>query len=190
MSDFFATSTKRKGLLPTVLEDLISARKRAKADLKKETDPFKRAVLDGRQLALKVCFTNWSHHPRLMFGCFTDQRKLSVRLYRSDNRQTALSCDIFQCHFVWPANDREDKAGSSSIPLSIRLLIISQEVEAEYNIANGHSHNAEVIYGDTDSVMVRFGPTDLVKVMALGQLLAVLFVNATNTASYRRERGR
>jgi len=27
---------------------------RAKADLKKETDPFKRAVLDGRQLALKV----------------------------------------------------------------------------------------------------------------------------------------
>lgn len=40
--------------MPTVLEDLIGARKRAKADLKKETDPFKRAVLDGRQLALKV----------------------------------------------------------------------------------------------------------------------------------------
>jgi DNA polymerase delta subunit 1 len=36
------------------LEDLISARKKAKADLKKETDPFKKAVLDGRQLALKV----------------------------------------------------------------------------------------------------------------------------------------
>ncbi len=47
-------SHRRKGLLPTVLEDLIGARKRAKADLKKETDPFKRAVLDGRQLALKV----------------------------------------------------------------------------------------------------------------------------------------
>ena len=41
-------------MLPTILEDLISARKRAKADLKKETDPFKKAVLDGRQLALKV----------------------------------------------------------------------------------------------------------------------------------------
>jgi DNA polymerase delta subunit 1 len=45
---------KRKGLLPTILEDLISARKRAKADLKNEKDPFKKAVLDGRQLALKV----------------------------------------------------------------------------------------------------------------------------------------
>lgn len=50
----FVKSSRRKGLLPTVLEDLISARKKAKADLKKETDPFKRAVLDGRQLALKV----------------------------------------------------------------------------------------------------------------------------------------
>jgi DNA polymerase delta subunit 1 len=52
--DLFVTSARRKGLLPIVLEDLIGARKRAKADLKKETDPFKRAVLDGRQLALKV----------------------------------------------------------------------------------------------------------------------------------------
>jgi DNA polymerase delta subunit 1 len=43
-----------------------------------------------------------------------------------------------------------------------------QEVEAEYCIANGHSHNAEVIYGDTDSVMVRFGPSDLAQVMAMG----------------------
>ena len=54
LKDFFVKPSRRKGLLPTVLEDLISARKRAKADLKKETDPFKRAVLDGRQLALKV----------------------------------------------------------------------------------------------------------------------------------------
>jgi hypothetical protein len=53
-TDFFVTTKRRKGLLPTILEDLISARKRAKADLKKETDPFKKAVLDGRQLALKV----------------------------------------------------------------------------------------------------------------------------------------
>ena len=44
----------RKGLLPVILEELLSARKQAKADLKKETDPFKKKVLDGRQLALKI----------------------------------------------------------------------------------------------------------------------------------------
>ena len=37
-----------------ILEDLLSARKKAKADLKKETDPLRKRVLDGRQLALKI----------------------------------------------------------------------------------------------------------------------------------------
>ena len=36
---------------------------------------------------------------------------------------------------------------------------------------NGHVHNAEIIYGDTDSVMVKFGPKDLATVMALGKLV-------------------
>jgi len=44
----------RKGLLPEILDDLLSARKKAKLDLKNETDPFKKRVLDGRQLALKI----------------------------------------------------------------------------------------------------------------------------------------
>ena len=53
-SDYFATAKRRKGLLPTVLQNLLGARKKAKQDLKLEKDPFRRAVLDGRQLALKV----------------------------------------------------------------------------------------------------------------------------------------
>ncbi|XP_053546791.1 DNA polymerase delta catalytic subunit [Bombina bombina] len=52
--DCFVKATVRKGLLPEILENLLSARKRAKTELKKETDPFKQKVLDGRQLALKV----------------------------------------------------------------------------------------------------------------------------------------
>lgn len=57
-NDIFLKPSVRKGLLPTILEDLLQARKKAKSDLKKESDPFKRAVLDGRQLALKVPFAN------------------------------------------------------------------------------------------------------------------------------------
>lgn len=50
----FVKASVRKGLLPEILESLLTARKRAKAELKSETDPFKRSVLDGRQLALKI----------------------------------------------------------------------------------------------------------------------------------------
>ncbi|EAU90154.1 delta DNA polymerase [Coprinopsis cinerea okayama7 len=133
-NDYFATPVRRKGLLPTILEDLISARKRAKADLKKETDPFKKAVLDGRQLALKISANS-------VYGF------------------TGATIGKLPCLAI-----------SSSVTAYGRQMIerTKQEVEAEYTIANGHEHDAEVIYGDTDSVMVRFGPTDLAKVMALG----------------------
>ena len=47
-------------------------------------------------------------------------------------------------------------------------------MEAEYCIANGKDHNAEVIYGDTDSVMVKFGPMDLATVMAMGKQAVIL----------------
>ena len=60
----FVKSTRRKGLLPEILADLLAARKRAKTDLKKEKDPFKRAVLDGRQLALKVIYLVFSFNIR------------------------------------------------------------------------------------------------------------------------------
>ncbi|KAJ2934802.1 hypothetical protein H1R20_g2209, partial [Candolleomyces eurysporus] len=133
-NDFFATSSKRKGLLPIILEDLISARKRAKADLKKEKDPFKKAVLDGRQLALKISANS-------VYGF------------------TGATIGKLPCLPI-----------SSSVTAYGRQMIerTKQEVEAEYSMANGRDHNAEVIYGDTDSVMVRFGPTDLKAVMALG----------------------
>lgn len=46
--------TLRKGLLPEILENLLDARKKAKNDLKNETDESRKKVLDGRQLALKI----------------------------------------------------------------------------------------------------------------------------------------
>jgi len=52
--DFFIRKSKKKGILPIILEELIGARKKAKMELKKATDPFVRGVLDGRQLALKI----------------------------------------------------------------------------------------------------------------------------------------
>mmetsp|Transcript_23152 Transcript_23152/g.17565 ORF Transcript_23152/g.17565 Transcript_23152/m.17565 type:complete len:97 (+) Transcript_23152:906-1196(+) len=52
--DYFVSKQYKKGLLPMILEELINARKKAKLELARATDPFEKAVLDGRQLALKI----------------------------------------------------------------------------------------------------------------------------------------
>lgn len=46
--DLFVKQSTKKGLLPLILEELIAARKRARQELAKTTDPFQKAVLDGR----------------------------------------------------------------------------------------------------------------------------------------------
>ena len=51
--DAFARKGLAVGILPEILEELLAARKRAKKDLKEATDPFAKAVLDGRQLVSK-----------------------------------------------------------------------------------------------------------------------------------------
>ncbi|KRZ28416.1 DNA polymerase delta catalytic subunit [Trichinella pseudospiralis] len=51
---YFVKKDKCKGLLPEILENLLAARKAVKQQMKVETDAFRRQVLDGRQLALKI----------------------------------------------------------------------------------------------------------------------------------------
>lgn len=46
-----------------------------------------------------------------------------------------------------------------------------------YTKANGKSHDADVIYGDTDSVMIKFGSNNLEKCMELGKEAAEILTN-------------
>lgn len=50
----FVRASTRKGILPQILDELLSARKKAKKDMAAATDPMVRAVQNGRQLALKI----------------------------------------------------------------------------------------------------------------------------------------
>eukprot|EP00798_Chlamydomonas_sp_ICE-L_P022627 gene22627-29770_t len=85
--DYFVKSNRLKGILPEILEELLTARKRAKADLKKESDPFKRAVLDGRQLALKISANS-------VYGFTGATTTVVVEEYMSASKAAEMSPDL------------------------------------------------------------------------------------------------
>jgi DNA polymerase delta subunit 1 len=134
-NDMFCTTKQRKGLLAQILEELLTARKQAKRELAVETDPFKKAVLNGRQLALKISANS-------VYGL------------------TGATVGKLPCLAI-----------ASSTTSYGRQMIekTKEEVEKKYTIANGYTHDAQVIYGDTDSVMVKFGVKDLAEAMKLGE---------------------
>jgi DNA polymerase delta subunit 1 len=60
---------------------------------------------------------------------------------------------------------------SQSVTAYGRTMIerTKQLVEEKYTIANGYQFDSQVIYGDTDSVMVKFGVSTLEEAMSLGK---------------------
>jgi len=116
------------------LDELLSARKRAKKDMKSATDPMKKAVMNGRQLALKISANS-------VYGF------------------TGATVGQLPCIPI-----------SASVTAYGRKMIddTKNEVETQYTVANGYPADAVVIYGDTDSVMVKFGVKDVKTAMDLG----------------------
>jgi DNA polymerase delta subunit 1 len=60
---------------------------------------------------------------------------------------------------------------SQSVTAFGRTMIekTKQFVESKFTIANGYPFDAKVVYGDTDSVMVKFGVNNLEDAMKLGK---------------------
>lgn len=98
------------------------------------TDPLTIAVLNGRQLALKISANS-------VYG-FTGAQVGQLPCLAISSSVTSFGRDMI--HHV---------AGF---------------VEKKYTIENGYEHDAEVIYGDTDSVMIKFGCATVVEAMRLG----------------------
>ena len=132
---YFVKSGNRKGLLPLVLEELISARKKVRKLMAETTDPILKMVMNGRQLALKISANS-------VYGF------------------TGATVGMLPCLEI-----------SSSVTAFGRQMIedTKRHVEEKYTVSNGYAHNAVVIYGDTDSVFVKFGVDSVEEAMRLGE---------------------
>lgn len=111
---------KPHGIIPTVLKHLLDQRKSAKGMVKKESDPFKKKVWDGLQLAYKVTANS-------VYG---QMGARTSPIYK--NKIAACTTSI----------------GRSRIDDASRGVV---EWAKEKGIPE-----PEVIYGDTDSVFVKF----------------------------------
>lgn len=109
----------RVGVLPMILKNLLSARKQAKREMNATTDPFKKSLLNGKQLALKVSCNS-------VYGFCGASNGMIPSL-----------------------------AIASSVTTLGRQMIekTTEIVQAKYD--------ADVKYGDTDSVMVLFNTPTL-----------------------------
>lgn len=127
--DRFVRPSLKKGTLSVILEELLAARKAAKRELAAATDPFLRAVLDGRQVALKVS-------ANAVYG-FTGAAVGKLPCMEISASTTAYGREMIE--------------------------LTRAEVEKLYP-------GASVIYGDTDSVMIKFGAgMSLADAMARGR---------------------
>uniref|UniRef100_A0A0G4I0X9 DNA polymerase n=1 Tax=Chromera velia CCMP2878 TaxID=1169474 RepID=A0A0G4I0X9_9ALVE len=132
--DTFVKASERKGVLPLILEELLSARKHAKADMKTAQDELTKSVLNGRQLALKISANS-------VYG-FTGAQVGQLACLEISSSVTSFGREMIEA--------------------------TKKRVEEIYTRQNGYEHDADVIYGDTDSVMVRFGTQKIDEAMRLG----------------------
>lgn len=162
--DTFVRKDVKQGILPVILEELLAARKRAKADMKAATDPMVKAVQNGRQLALKVSANS-------VYG-FTGATVGQLPCLAISSSVTAFGREMIERtkegveRMYTVANGCARRAG--------RLLPAAPLSPSHTPTARRRRYpaDASVVYGDTDSVMVKFGTATVEESMKLGERAA------------------
>ena len=119
----FVDQSQYRGIIPTVLSNLLDQRKKTRREAKETKDEQKKKLLNSRQLAYKVCANS-------VYGFF------------------GVSSDMG----MYPLKEISETT----------TFIGRQMIDATKKIMES-DFNAEVIYGDTDSVMVIFPRSVLFK---------------------------
>ena len=121
----------QKAILPAILQELLAARKSTKKQMEKEQDPFKKNVLDKRQLSIKVTANS---------------------LYGQAGSKTSTFYDM-DVAAATTATGRMMLIYAKEV---IEQVYKNKTVETKYGEM---LTNAEYIYGDTDSVFFTFNLT-------------------------------
>ena len=133
--DYFINNNIRKGIIPIILEELISERRKAKNQYNKEKNIDLKEILNSRQNSIKILCNS--------FYGFTGAHEGFLPCIQISSSITSI--------------------GRNMIELTRNLIL------NKYNINNGYKYNSNIIYGDTDSVMINFGVNNIKDALILGK---------------------
>jgi DNA polymerase elongation subunit (family B) len=142
------SSPPKLGIIPKILFNLLNERDATKKKMKKESDAFKKKILDGHQLALKI--TANSLYGQL--GAITSQ------IYRKDI--AACTTAVGQEMLGVAQDFMENKFVNEMCALVAKPEdfpnVNAEELDFVKMVFDTYSLNPKIIYGDTDSVFVNF----------------------------------
>ena len=138
----FAQFLKGKAIMPSILEELLKARKDTRRMIPNEKDEFKKNILDKRQLSIKVTANS---------------------LYGGTGAKTSTFYEI-DCAASTTAIGRKLLTYARRvIEEAYDNIIVKTKKYGDIRV------NAEYVYGDTDSVFFKFNPTELDGTKITGQ---------------------
>ena len=127
-------SDGKRGILPSILEECLAARKATRALIKHEKDPFMRNILDKRQLSIKITANS-------IYG------------------QTGARTSTF-----YDKDVAASTTATGRLLLTYAKKVIETGYKNRIVETTNHGNvktNAEYVYGDTDSVFFKFNLTEL-----------------------------
>lgn len=150
---------KSLGIIPSILQELLTERKNTKKEMKIEKDPFRKSILDGKQLALKV--TANSIYGQL--GAPTSQiymKELAASTTSIGRSMLEHARDFVQKDFV----NIVKTITVNKLEVYDKYRINDKHpdyemIESTVNMLKDYEIKPNIIYGDTDSIFIDMGIT-------------------------------
>ena len=146
----FVKKNNKLGVIPTTLQNLLSERKAIKKKMKKETNEFKKKILDGQQLAMKITANS-------IYG---QMGAITSPIYLKDiaASTTATGKEMLLKAQTFMEEELEIIFNNKTL---YQNILEQKDIDFIETFKQKYTINPQCIYGDTDSVFISLNIKDI-----------------------------